>query len=291
MESRADDPAGGAGGTSSALPPRIRRQRSSALNCSALFSRVWKKPVIRRSAATTPAQPSKSGEDSDQDANQHRETAAAYVNRRQFCTRARVPLDNCLERSSAMGAILPAVWPSRGPRHADREVARRPAFLTCHSHVGRRGARHAFHRQFNGNEPPPDDEDRSLLFGPPKEGTEPGRDRQKPRRARASASPPPSRTSSARGRDGRGAVGSFGPHQCRSRRPEDFRPVQRRILALLEIWTRRSRAQRPARPISPRRRGPSPGRRSRSARRPSGSTTSRRRFRRSWRRPASRSKD
>ena len=32
---------------------RIRRQRSSALNCSTLFSKVWKKPVIRRNAATT----------------------------------------------------------------------------------------------------------------------------------------------------------------------------------------------------------------------------------------------
>ena len=47
----------------------------------------------------------------------------------------------------------------------------------------------------NGNEPPPEDEDRSLLFGPRKEGTEPAGDRQKPRRSGASASPPPSRTS------------------------------------------------------------------------------------------------
>ena len=43
--------------------------------------------------------------------------------------------------------------------------------------------------------PPPEDEDRSLLFGPPKEGREPAGDRQKPRRAGASASSPPSRTS------------------------------------------------------------------------------------------------
>ena len=34
----------------------------------------------------------------------------------------------------------------------------------------------------DGNEsPPPEDEDRSLLFGPPKEGTEPAGDGQKPR--------------------------------------------------------------------------------------------------------------
>ena len=43
--------------------------------------------------------------------------------------------------------------------------------------------------------PPPEDEDRSLLFGPPKEGREPEGDRQKPRRSGASASSPPSRTS------------------------------------------------------------------------------------------------
>ena len=48
----------------------------------------------------------------------------------------------------------------------------------------------------NGNEPPPpEDEDRSLLFGSPKEGTEPAGDREKPRGSGASASPPPSRTS------------------------------------------------------------------------------------------------
>ena len=43
--------------------------------------------------------------------------------------------------------------------------------------------------------PPPEDEDRSLLFGSPKEGREPAGDRQKPRRSGASASSPPSRTS------------------------------------------------------------------------------------------------
>ena len=48
----------------------------------------------------------------------------------------------------------------------------------------------------NGNEPPPsEDEDRSLLFGSPKEGTEPAGDRQEARGSGASASPPPSRTS------------------------------------------------------------------------------------------------
>ena len=43
--------------------------------------------------------------------------------------------------------------------------------------------------------PPPEDEDRRLLFGVPKEGPEPAGDRQKPRASGASASPPPSRTS------------------------------------------------------------------------------------------------
>ncbi len=48
----------------------------------------------------------------------------------------------------------------------------------------------------NGNEPPPsEDEDRSLLFGSPKEGTEPAGDGEKPHRSGASASPLPSRTS------------------------------------------------------------------------------------------------
>ena len=56
------------------------------------------------------------------------------------------PLLNCSERSSAMGVILSAGWPSRGPRHADREVARRPALLTCLLHVRRGGARHEFHQ-------------------------------------------------------------------------------------------------------------------------------------------------
>ena len=70
----------------------------------------------------------------------------------------------------------------------------------------------------NGNEPPPsEDEDRSLLFGAPKEGTEPAGDRQKPRRTGASASSPPSRTS---------------PSAAEPAASSDA--VQRRILALLE---------------------------------------------------------
>ena len=48
----------------------------------------------------------------------------------------------------------------------------------------------------NGNEPPPsEDEDRSLLFGSPKEGTGPAGRGEKPRRSGASASPPPTRSS------------------------------------------------------------------------------------------------
>ena len=45
------------------------------------------------------------------------------------------------------------------------------------------------------NEPPPEDEDRSVLFGAPKEGAEPAGDRQKPRPSDAGASSPRSRTS------------------------------------------------------------------------------------------------
>ena len=83
----------------------------------------------------------------------------------------------------------------------------------------------------NGNEPPPsEDEDRSLLFGPPKEGTEPAGDRQKPRRTGASASSPPSRTSppaaeaAAEPSDPAGRAGPVASSDA----------VQRRILALLE---------------------------------------------------------
>ena len=81
------------------------------------------------------------------------------------------------------------------------------------------------------NEPPPsEDEDRSLLFGPPKEGTEPSGDRQRPRRAGASASPPPSRTSPpaaepvAEPSDPAGRAGPVASSDA----------VQRRMLALLE---------------------------------------------------------
>ena len=73
--------------------------------------------------------------------------------------------------------------------------------------------------------PPPEDEDRSLLFGPPKEGREPAGDRQKPRRAGASASSPPSRTSPpAEPPDPGGRAGPVASSDA----------DQRRILALLE---------------------------------------------------------
>ena len=76
------------------------------------------------------------------------------------------------------------------------------------------------------NEPPPsEDEDRSLLFGPPKEGTEPAGRGEKPSRSRASASSPPPRTSPpAEPRDPAGRAGPGASSDA----------VQRRILALLE---------------------------------------------------------
>ena len=86
----------------------------------------------------------------------------------------------------------------------------------------------------SGDEPPPEDEDRSLLFGSPKERTEPGRDRQKPGRARASALTPPPRTSppaaetGAEPPDPAGRAGPVAPTEAASD------AVQRRILALLE---------------------------------------------------------
>ena len=77
----------------------------------------------------------------------------------------------------------------------------------------------------NGNQPPPEDEDRSLLFGPPKEGPEPARDKQRPRRSGASASSPPSRTSPpAEAPDPAGHGETAASSDA----------VQRRILALLE---------------------------------------------------------
>ena len=78
----------------------------------------------------------------------------------------------------------------------------------------------------DGDEPPPsEDEDRSLLFGPPKEGTEPAGGREKPRRPRASASSPPSRTSPpAEPSDPAGRAGPLASSDA----------IQRRILALLE---------------------------------------------------------
>ena len=83
----------------------------------------------------------------------------------------------------------------------------------------------------NGNEPPPsEDEDRSLLFGPPKEGTEPAGDRQKPRRAGASASSPPSRTSPPAAE----AVAEPSDPAGRAGPAASSDAVQRRLLALLE---------------------------------------------------------
>ena len=73
--------------------------------------------------------------------------------------------------------------------------------------------------------PPSEDEDRSLLFGPPKEGTEPAGDRQKPHGSRASASSPPPRTSPpAEPSDPAGQAGPAASSDA----------VQRRNLALLE---------------------------------------------------------
>ena len=81
------------------------------------------------------------------------------------------------------------------------------------------------------NEPPPsEDEDRSLLFGPPKEGTEPAGDGQKPRRTGASASPPPSRTSPPAAE----AVAEPSDPGGRAGPAASSDAVQRRILALLE---------------------------------------------------------
>ena len=83
----------------------------------------------------------------------------------------------------------------------------------------------------DGNESPPsEDEDRSLLFGPPKEGTEPTGGREKPRGPPASASSPPSRTSPhaaeavAEPSDPAGRAGPLASSDA----------IQRRILALLE---------------------------------------------------------
>ena len=83
----------------------------------------------------------------------------------------------------------------------------------------------------DGNESPPsEDEDRSLLFGPPKEGREPAGGGEKPRGPRASASSPPSRTSppaeeaAAEPPDPGGRAGPAASSDG----------VQRRILALLE---------------------------------------------------------
>ena len=82
----------------------------------------------------------------------------------------------------------------------------------------------------NGNEPPSEDEDRSVLFGAPKEGREPAGDRQKPRPSGAGASSPRSRTSPP------AAEAAADPSDPAGRTGAVASPdaVQRRILALLE---------------------------------------------------------
>ena len=88
----------------------------------------------------------------------------------------------------------------------------------------------------NGNEPPPlEDEDRSLLFGPPKEGTEPAGGGEKPHRSRASASSPPSRTSPPAAE----AVAEPSDPAGRTGPVASSDAVQRRILALLEDLEKR----------------------------------------------------
>ena len=100
-----------------------------------------------------------------------------------------------------------------------------------------------------GNEPPPDDEDRSLLFGPPKEGTEPAGGREQPSRPGAGASPPLSRTSppaAETGAEPPDPAGGAGRAASPDVATTDAAPdaVQRRILALLESLE--ERAARPA---------------------------------------------
>ena len=83
----------------------------------------------------------------------------------------------------------------------------------------------------DGDEPPPsEDEDRSLLFGPTKEGTEPTGGREKPRGPRASASSPPPRTSPPAAE----AVAEPSDPAVRAGTVASSDAVQRRILALLE---------------------------------------------------------
>ena len=82
----------------------------------------------------------------------------------------------------------------------------------------------------NGNQPPPEDEDRGLLFGSPKEGPEPAGDKQKPRRSGASASSPPSRTSPSAAEPAAEAPDPAGHGETAA----SSDAVQRRILAGLE---------------------------------------------------------
>ena len=81
----------------------------------------------------------------------------------------------------------------------------------------------------NGNDPPPADGDRGLLFGLTEDGTAPAGGRQKPRRSPAGASPPPGTAPPA-------AEGRTEPSDRAGRpgTPATSDAVQRRILALLE---------------------------------------------------------
>ncbi|MCY3734055.1 MAG: hypothetical protein OXG42_07215, partial [Chloroflexi bacterium] len=81
----------------------------------------------------------------------------------------------------------------------------------------------------NANEPPPEDEDRSVLFGPPKEGAEPAGDRGKPRRPDASASPPPGTSPPAAGTEAEPPDPAARPEPAAS-----TDAVQRQTFALLE---------------------------------------------------------
>ena len=84
----------------------------------------------------------------------------------------------------------------------------------------------------SGDEPPPEDEDRSLLFGPRKEGTEPAGGGEKP--PPASASPPPFRTSPPAAETGADPSAPSGRTMPVAPTEVASNTVQRRILALLE---------------------------------------------------------
>ncbi len=98
-----------------------------------------------------------------------------------------------------------------------------------------------------GEKPPPDDEDRSLLFGSSKERPDPASDGNRPGQAGASASPPPGSSPPAAETgveppDPAGRAGPVVPTEAATEVASDA--VQRRILALLESLE--ERAARPA---------------------------------------------